>query len=52
MEKENMLIVTEAIIMAIGSREKWKDKDSYMMSMAICNIKESGKMTILKEEGS
>ena len=50
MEKVNISIVMEVIILEIGLRGKWKDMDSFMIVIKIYSMKASGRMITSKEE--
>lgn len=44
MEKVNIFMVMEAIIMVIGLKVKWKDRANFMIQMEIFNMRDNGKM--------
>jgi len=48
--KENTLIVTEVIILVIGSKEKWKVKGNCMIVKEIFNMRENGKTITFRVE--
>jgi hypothetical protein len=50
MEKENILIATEATILETGSKEKCRVKDNFMIIKEIYNTKVNGKTIIIKAE--
>jgi hypothetical protein len=50
MEKENIFMEMEAIIMEIGLKERCRESVSYMTQMVIFNIKDNGKMIIIMEK--
>jgi hypothetical protein len=50
MEKENIFMEMEAIIMEIGLKERCRELVNCMTQMVIFNIKDNGKMIIIMEK--
>ena len=50
MEKGNISTMMVAIIMEIGLKGRCKERESFMMLMAIFNTKVNGRMIIMKEK--